>query len=505
MLDKRNQKLYKSLRGEYRRYARQLKATLLDCCKGKDEINETLGDVFSMLAEAQGAGRDFADVIPDPAASIRETALCFPARTMRRNTAFVLLLAGLAVLLCACGITIHLTSPIELDAVHDIDYDTEQRIASWEPVPHATEYQVYVNRKLYTTTTLNWTEIGRGTETDDTFYLQIVPVGSGRYQSPTKNAGAIIELDYPSVTLYFRDFDPWQDPHWCSWQGYYTAEQIHVTIVPTTTFYGRIQTDGDCVLLRAHEVLPSGERTPVEGEHLFRAECSYELTVATREEIDDGNANLFSLELYLYDFLEYAKTEHPVLPRGMMLFAADLSCDAENQRIYTVENAQFQVSSSPLYLGGWQESAWTYRVFPGVKYGDAASYNARYLLMRSTAETDTQFQMEETSAISASDEPQTVSLAKGWTLLRAEHSGALGQDEQITISADRTLRVGTLYYRNEHGAVPELTDQISFSADEAPLIDASAKSFPLRENQTLYIIVYAHEESELQLQRATQF
>ena len=64
MLDKRNQKLYKSLRGEYRKYARRLKVTLLDCCKGKDEINETLGDVFSMLAEAQGAGRDFADVIP---------------------------------------------------------------------------------------------------------------------------------------------------------------------------------------------------------------------------------------------------------------------------------------------------------------------------------------------------------------------------------------------------------------------------------------------------------
>lgn len=376
MLDKRNQKLYKSLRGEYRKYARRLKVTLLDCCKGKDEINETLGDVFSMLAEAQGAGRDFADVIPDPAASIRETALCFPARTMRRNTAFVLLLAGLAVLLCACGITIHLTSPIELDAVHDIDYDIEQRIASWEPVPHATEYQVYVNRKLYTTTTLNWTEIGRGMETDDTFYLQIVPVGSGRYQSPTKNAGTIIELDYPSVTLYFRDFDPWQDPHLCSWQGYYTAEQIHVTIVPTTTFYGRIQTDGD---------------------------------------------------------------------------------------------------------------------------------NARYLFMRSTAETDTQFQMEKASAISASDEPQTVSLARGWTLLRAEHSGALGQDEQITISADHTLRVGTLYYRNEHGAVPELTDQISFSADEAPLIDASAKSFSLRENETLYLIVYADEACDFQLQRATQF
>ena len=140
MLDKRNQKLYKSLRGEYRKYARQLKNTLFNCCQGSDAVNESLTDVFSMLAEAQEEGRPFEEIIPDPAASIRETALCFPARTMRRNTAVVLLLAGLAVLLCACGITIHLTSPIELDAVHDIDYDTEQRIASWEPVPHATQY-----------------------------------------------------------------------------------------------------------------------------------------------------------------------------------------------------------------------------------------------------------------------------------------------------------------------------------------------------------------------------
>ncbi len=67
------------------------------------------------------------------------------------------------------------------------------------------------------------------------------------------------------------------------------------------------------------------------------------------------------------------------------------------------------------------------------------------------------------------------------------------------------LRVGTLYYRNERDAVPELTDQLSFSADEAPLIDASAKSFPLRENETLYLIVYADEACDLQLQRTTQF
>ena len=144
MLDKRNQKLYKSLRGEYRRYARQLKATLLDCCKGKDEINETLGDVFSMLAEAQGAGRDFADVIPDPAASIRETALCFPARKTRLHTVVILILAALLVIVAGTAVGLELTRPVRLDAPSP-QFDAANFTVYWQPVEHATEYEVSVN------------------------------------------------------------------------------------------------------------------------------------------------------------------------------------------------------------------------------------------------------------------------------------------------------------------------------------------------------------------------
>ena len=42
MLNKTNRKLYRSLRGEYKRYARRLKNTLFDCCCGKDAVNDSL-------------------------------------------------------------------------------------------------------------------------------------------------------------------------------------------------------------------------------------------------------------------------------------------------------------------------------------------------------------------------------------------------------------------------------------------------------------------------------
>ena len=103
MLNKSNRKLYRSLRGEYKRYARRLKDTLFDCCRGKDAVNDSLSDVFTMLSEAQSAHRAFADVIPDPHASIRETALCFPARRMRRRPLTVLVLSVVAVACAACA------------------------------------------------------------------------------------------------------------------------------------------------------------------------------------------------------------------------------------------------------------------------------------------------------------------------------------------------------------------------------------------------------------------
>ena len=103
MLNKSNRKLYRSLRGEYKRYARRLKNFLFDRRCGTDAINESLCDIFTMLAESQKNGRVFSDVIPDPEASIRETALCFPARRMRRRPLTVLVLSVVAVACAACA------------------------------------------------------------------------------------------------------------------------------------------------------------------------------------------------------------------------------------------------------------------------------------------------------------------------------------------------------------------------------------------------------------------
>ena len=127
MLNKTNRKLYRSLRGEYKQYARRMKGTLFDCCRGKAAVNDSLSDVFTMLAEAQNAHRAFADVIPDPQASIRETALCFPARRMRRNITSALLLSAALVLVAGSAVAIELSGDVWLSQPVPY-YDAEQNI-----------------------------------------------------------------------------------------------------------------------------------------------------------------------------------------------------------------------------------------------------------------------------------------------------------------------------------------------------------------------------------------
>ena len=84
MLNRQNRKLFKSLIGDYKKFARRLKNELFERCQGNEGINESLWEIFSMLAAAQGEMRRFDEVIPDPEGFIKETALCFPAKRSRR-------------------------------------------------------------------------------------------------------------------------------------------------------------------------------------------------------------------------------------------------------------------------------------------------------------------------------------------------------------------------------------------------------------------------------------
>ena len=420
MLDKRNQKLYKSLRGEYRKYARRLKVTLLDCCKGKDEINETLGDVFSMLAEAQGAGRDFADVIPDPAASIRETALCFPARTMRRNTAFVLLLAGLAVLLCACGITIHLTSPIELDAVHDIDYDTEQRIASWEPVPHATEYQVSVN-----STFLGSTE-GTAYALDEDDYanmdelnITVTARAGGRYLGGSGTT--VYQRTMPSVRrvltlseLFTNGFSS----EFTYPAGVYESIvlQLRPEINLCVKFYGP-----SLRALRRGSIYSDerdwGEPMDTDSYLILNAGVSYVIEI----EPDDYDPTV-GFEIRLMNLLSYAKSYYPYLSKGITLFTRerigidpyhglpDVSSDPDWNTAFTAEGFRFACirSLADLDQAEWMDSF-------VMDHTDSGYDRIAFWLVDNTQGESAHFSAKNRiETVSVSDRV-TVSAAPGWT------------------------------------------------------------------------------------------
>ena len=78
MLNRTNRKLYRSLRGEYKRYARRLKNTLFDCCCGKDAVNDSLSDEFIMLAEAQSHTAPLRTSSPTPTPASARRCSAFP-------------------------------------------------------------------------------------------------------------------------------------------------------------------------------------------------------------------------------------------------------------------------------------------------------------------------------------------------------------------------------------------------------------------------------------------
>ncbi len=181
MLNKNNAKLYRTLRGDYRKYARQLKNTLFDCCSETAAINDSLSDVFGMLAAAQAAGRAFGEVIPEPQTSIRETALCFPARKIRRNSVVILLLSAALVLIAGGMIAVWLTSAVWL-APPLPQFDSENFTVYWQPVEHAEAYEITVNDEKVGRTEETAFSLDRDRWEGERLTIIVTATGSGRFR-----------------------------------------------------------------------------------------------------------------------------------------------------------------------------------------------------------------------------------------------------------------------------------------------------------------------------------
>ena len=419
MLDKRNQKLYKSLRGEYRRYARQLKATLLDCCKGKDEINETLGDVFSMLAEAQGAGRDFADVIPDPAASIRETALCFPARKTRLHTVVILILAALLVIVAGTAVGLELTRPVRLDAPSP-QFDASNFTVYWQPVEHATEYEVSVN-----STFLGSTE-GTAYALDEDDYanmdelrITVTARAGGRYLGGSGTT--VYQRTMPSVRrvltlseLFTNGFSS----EFTYPAGVYESIvlQLRPEINLCVKFYGP-----SLRALRRGSIYSDerdwGEPMDTDSYLILNAGVSYVIEI----EPDDYDPTV-GFEIRLMNLLSYAKSYYPYLSKGITLFTRerigidpyhglpDVSSDPDWNTAFTAEGFRFACirSLADLDQAEWMDSF-------VMDHTDSCYDRIAFWLVDNTQGESAHFSAKNRiETVSVSDRV-TVSAAPGWT------------------------------------------------------------------------------------------
>ena len=367
MLDKRNQKLYKSLRGEYRKYARQLKNTLFNCCQGSDAVNESLTDVFSMLAEAQEEGRPFEEIIPDPAASIRETALCFPARRTRLHTVVILILTALLVIAAGTAVGLELTRPIRLDAPSP-QFDASNFTVYWQPVEHATEYEVSVN-----STFLGSTE-GTAYALDEDDYanmdelnITVTARAGGRYLGGSGTT--VYQRTMPSVRRVLTLEELF--PNGFSSEFTYPAgvyESIVLQLRPEINLCVRIYGSSLRALRRGSiysDERDWGEPVDTDSYLILNAGVSYVIEI----EPDDYDPTV-DFEIRLMNLLSYAKSYYPYLPNGITLFTKDgggvdpshglpdVSYDPDWNTAFTAEGFRFAClrSLADLDRAEWMDS-----------------------------------------------------------------------------------------------------------------------------------------------------
>ena len=420
MLDKRNQKLYKSLRGDYRKYARQLKNTLFNCCQGSDAVNESLTDVFSMLAEAQDEGRPFEEIIPDPAASIRETALCFPARRTRLHTVVILILAALLLIVAGTAVGLELTRPVRLDAPSP-QFDAANFTVYWQPVEHASEYEISVNGSF-----LGSTE-GTAYALDEDDYankdelnITVTARAGGRYLSGSGTT--VYQRTMPSVRRVLTLEELF--PNGFSSEFTYPAgvyESIVLQLRPEINLCVRIYGSSLRALRRGSiysDERDWGEPIDTDSYLILNAGVSYVIEI----EPDDYDPTV-TAGIALINLLSYAKSYYPVLPDGITLFTRnpnDISpiyglpnvekYDQDWNTAFTAEGFRFAClrSLADLDQAEWMDSF-------VMDHTDSGYDRIAFWLVDNTQGESAHFSAKNRiETVSVSDRV-TVSAAPGWT------------------------------------------------------------------------------------------
>ncbi len=294
-LNKQNKTIYGSLDGEYKKFGRKIKSTVFSHCKGEEAVNDTLYDVFVMLADARTDGRPLSDVIPDQDRTIRDTVACLPIKKIPHTG---LIFGILSALLAAAGIAVllwYFIAPVPVGDIKYIRYSSEDggRIY-WSDLPNATIYEVDIDFGDETAKTENcelFLTLDEGRHR-----VKVTAYGEGKYSEPVTYYDNII-VEYPAIAGGICDFigssyRMSEDDNYAPFleidsRDYFEANSQNyvISFTPEITFYGKYLThDG----WKVHSLTAGGLVTVCdndEGEIQFIKGNTYSFTLSGEYDI----------------------------------------------------------------------------------------------------------------------------------------------------------------------------------------------------------------------------
>ena len=202
-LNRQNKAILKSLDGEYKKFGNKVKSAVFSHCKGEDAVNDTLCDMFGMLAEAQREGRPLGDVIPDESKTIRDTVACLPLKKVPHTRLIWGIFAGVVAAAAIAAFLWSVFAPLPVGDLYFIRYDMERGRIYWNDVSYATRFDVKIDHH-------------RAEETDYGYYyatlgegehkITVTAYGEGRHSKPVTYTDYIF-VDYPSIAGGICDFE----------------------------------------------------------------------------------------------------------------------------------------------------------------------------------------------------------------------------------------------------------------------------------------------------------
>ncbi len=311
-LDSQNRQLYDGLKGEYKTFARKMKRTISAKCKGDNEINDKLNDIFGILADAQADGRPLNDVFPEADKTIRVTCAYLPAKIIPYKGLAAAVLCTAAICAGMGTLIWHYTAPRVPCNITGVNYNEATGEIRWTTAgnEYDAQFEIFVDGDRQATAGPSLRSISLFLE-EGQHEITVASTGKGLY-SATAEKTVSVYIGYPrtegGIAQFLSDssggimdekYDEFLriEPNRDNAQGSHAAYKVVFT--PEVTFYGKIQPE-QCTIERfCVNGLPRNFSETTE----FMADVSYEFYLrpedpATSFEpvLNIGIASIFCLD-----------------------------------------------------------------------------------------------------------------------------------------------------------------------------------------------------------------